>query len=96
MESNQTDRLTALLNEAQRAHGTYEATELNGVFDQEWPQWYAAYAVEHGLGEILGHDVTADAAGAFLTRAYAEYEQTDPKPEASWAEVLAPRMLNEL
>ncbi len=96
MESERTDRLIALLNESERVHGHYEKTELNGVFDQEWPQWYGAYAVDHGLAEILGHDVTADATGAFVARAYADYEQMDPKPDASWAEVLGPRMLSEL
>ena len=52
-----TDRiaaLEALLAETEAAHGAYETTELNGVYDQEWPRWYAAYAVEHGIGEIRG------------------------------------------
>ena len=59
-----TDRiaaLEALLAETEAAHGAYETTELNGVYDQEWPRWYAAYAVEHGIGEILvGHAVSSD------------------------------------
>ncbi len=96
MDSEQTGRLTALLNEAQQSHGRYEATELNGVFDEEWPQWYGAYAVEHGLAEILGHDVAADRVGTHLANAYAEFEAADPKPDESWAEYIARRWPGEL
>lgn len=91
MDQTQTERLTELLNEAQRAHGSYEATELKGVFDEAWPQWYGAYAVDHGLSDILGREVTADSAGDHLGRAYAEYESADPKPDATWAEYIAER-----
>ena len=46
------DAIEALLAEAEQAHGTYEATVLQGVYDQDWPRWYAGYAVEHGVAEI--------------------------------------------
>lgn len=26
---------------AAEAHGVHEATELGGVFDEQWPEWYA-------------------------------------------------------
>lgn len=96
MDSEQTGRLTALLLEAQQAHGRYEATELNGVFDEEWPRWYASHAVEHGLAEVLGRDAAADRVGEHLARAYAEYEQVDPKPDGTWAEYIANRWPDEL
>ena len=60
------DQIDALLVQAGEAHGRYEETELNGVYDQEWPRWYAAYAVEHGIGDVLGHPVTTDRLAAFL------------------------------
>jgi hypothetical protein len=85
----------ALLLQAQAAHGAYEATELNGVYDQQWPQWYAAYAVEHGLGSLLGHDVTADALAEFLASSYDDFERSDPKPSDSWAGYIARRMAAE-
>ena len=31
----------AALRLAAQAHGDYEATELRGVYDPEWPGWYA-------------------------------------------------------
>lgn len=89
MDQAQTTRLTELLNEAQRAHGTYEATELNGVFDEAWPQWYAEYMVDHGLADIVGRYVTAEQAADHLASAYAEYDRTDPKPDTTWAEYVA-------
>lgn len=96
MDHVQTSRLTDLLNEAQRAHGEYEATELNGVFDEGWPQWYGAYIVDHGLSETVGQNVTAEQAAAHLASAYAEYERADPKPVATWAEYIARGWPDEL
>lgn len=96
MEADRHAQLTALLNDTESAHGRYEATELEGVYDEAWPAWYGRYAVEHGLGEIIGHPVTAEEAGAFLERTYAEYGDADPKPDEPWAEYLARRMLEDL
>lgn len=67
----------ALLSETEAAHGAYESAELGGVYDQDWPAWYAAYAVDHGLGDVIGRDVTANDLAALLTRAYADFETTD-------------------
>ena len=94
-----TDRiaaLEALLSETEAAHGTYESTELNGVYDQEWPRWYASYAVEHGIGEIVGHAVSSDELAQFLTRAWAELQQTDPQPSDAWTVSIARRMAEDL
>jgi hypothetical protein len=32
-----------VLVKAATAHGVHEAEELGGVFDEEWPAWYAAH-----------------------------------------------------
>ena len=45
-----TEAIDALLVRAAAAHGEFEETELQGVYDQAWPRWYATYAVEHGIG----------------------------------------------
>lgn len=34
------------LKQAADAHGVHEKTELNGVYDEQWPEWYAAHMVE--------------------------------------------------
>ncbi len=49
-----------LLGEAGAAHGAYEERELNGVYDRIWPAWYAAYLVEHGIGDLLGAAITTE------------------------------------
>ena len=35
-----------LLRQAAAAHGAYEADELGGVYDERWPEWYAAHMSE--------------------------------------------------
>lgn len=42
-----------LLNETAAAHGEYEKTELNGVFDEQWPEWYATYFTDRLHAEGL-------------------------------------------
>ena len=96
MEGDRIQAITALLGEAEEAHGAYETTELNGVYDEEWPRWYAEYAVEHGIGERLGHDVPADRLAEFLASGFAEYRQADPTPTEPWAAYTARRIATEL
>lgn len=96
MASDRIEAINALLVEAEQAHGVYERTELNGAYDQEWPRWYAAYAVEHGMGALVDHDVTTEQLAAFLTSSYADLEQADPKPAEPWAAYTARRIATEL
>jgi len=84
--------ITALLAETSAAHGVYEATVLNGVYHKEWADWYAAYAVDHGIGDLIGHAVTTDALAGFLVATNVELEQADPKPAEPWAAYTAGRI----
>ena len=90
------DRIEALLVEAEQAHGVYEAAELNGVYDEDWPRWYAAYAVEHGISGMAGRDITTDQLAAVLASSFAEFQQTDPTPAEPWAAYAARRIAAEL
>ena len=38
---------------AEAAHGKYEARELGGQRDANWPEWYAAYMVAEQAGTEL-------------------------------------------
>lgn len=38
-----TEIILDLLVQASTAHGVHEAEVLGGVFDADWPQWYAEY-----------------------------------------------------
>jgi hypothetical protein len=93
---DQLEAVTALLDEAEAAHGVYETTELHGVYDQDWARWYAAHAVDHGLGRILGHAVATDRLAEVLAAAFADYQRADPTPGATWAGVIARRIVAEL
>lgn len=96
MAADRTESISALLAETEAAHGTFEATELKGVYDQDWPRWYASYAVEHGIGERLGHDINTDKLAGFLAKRYAEFDQADPKPSEPWTAYMARRIVEEL
>ena len=96
MATDRSEAVTALLVETMEAHGAFEATELNGVYDQDWPRWYAAYAVDHGIGALVGRVVTADEVAAFLVGSNAEFERADPKPEEPWATYTGRRIAAEL
>lgn len=75
MATHDLGSITALLDRAGQAHSQYEQAELNGVYDQAWAAWYAAYVVEHGLGALLGHAVTAGQVAAFFARSFAQYQR---------------------
>jgi hypothetical protein len=93
MTADRTDAVRALLEETEAAHGRYEASELDGVYDADWPRWYAAYAVEHGLGGLLEREVDAAEVTETLATGFAEYDVTDPKPEGTWADHVARRLV---
>ena len=93
-----TDRiaaLEALLAETEAAHGVYESTDLNGVYDQDWPRWYAGYAVEHGIGTLLGRAVDADELAQLLATSWDEFQRADPRPNDSWRTSTARRLASE-
>lgn len=84
-----------LLRATEAAHAVYERDELAGVYDQAWPAWYAAYAVDHGLGRILGRDVAAEELATFLTSAWDAATQSDSKPAEPWSTWMARRIATE-
>jgi hypothetical protein len=96
MEPDRPAAIAALLRQAELEHAEHEAKDLGGVYDQDWPQWYATYAVEHGLDGILGHEVPVDRLTTFLADGYAEFASADPRPTEPWAEYTAARISAEL
>jgi hypothetical protein len=93
---DRTEAVRALLAETEAAHGVFETTELNGVYDQAWPAWYAAYAVEHGIGAHVGHPVTADELAPFLASSFVDIKRIEPAPSEGWAAYTARRIAAEL
>lgn len=52
--------LLDLLKQAAAAHGVHEQEELGGVYDEAWPEWYAAHMAralaEQGYRIVPGTD----------------------------------------
>jgi hypothetical protein len=83
--------VAALLAQAGAAHGAYEERDLGGVYDQNWPDWYAAYLVEHGLGRLLSRPVAVQRLSGFLKRCDEEYKRESPAE--SWPDYYARRLI---
>ncbi len=96
MTPDRVEAIIELLGQAEQAHGAYERAELGGVYDEAWPRWYATYAVDNGIGAMVGHEVSTDDLAGFLTSSNAELQATEPKPTEPWAEYTARRIAAEL
>jgi hypothetical protein len=81
--------VAALLREAEAAHGEYETSVLGGVFDQDWPRWYAAWLLDHGLADHLtgAGRGDVDRLAERLAQLAADYERE--KPTDPWPDVYA-------
>ena len=58
MAQSTVDTLTVALKGAAAAHGIYETEVLGGVYDTEWPQWYAEHMAQ--TLAAAGHRLSAD------------------------------------
>ena len=96
MNDDRARAVEQLLVETEAAHAVYEKSELSGVYDEQWPAWYAHYAVDHGLGETLGEPVEAGDVAAYFSRAWDEYRALDPKPAEGWSTWTSKRIATEL
>ena len=95
MNDDRVAAVEALLKDAEAAHAVYERDDLGGVYDEAWAAWYAQYAVEHGLGAVLGRAVSADEVGEFFTRTWDEVRQSGSKPAEPWSAWMARRIVAE-
>ena len=43
--------LRELLTRTAEAHGRFESEQLGGVYDEAWPQWYAAFMTQQLAAE---------------------------------------------
>jgi len=91
MSGNQQREIAERLSQASAAHNEYEQRELGGVYDQLWSNWYAAYLVEHGLGELLGEVLTAEKLAGLLAQFDIDY-RAQSRPEA-WPDYYAAQLL---
>ena len=90
MTGDRVEEIAALLVQAGQAHQKFEQSELKGVYDQDWPRWYAGYLVEQGISALIGHAVTVDQLAQFFISNYAEFQKAGSGE--SWANFTARKM----
>ncbi|CAN5506725.1 hypothetical protein BH20CHL7_BH20CHL7_13340 [soil metagenome] len=95
MTADRIGALEALLAQAGAAHTVFEREELDGVYDEAWPQWYAAYAIDHGIGDLLTRSVTVEELARFFVSTWDEAQRRDPRPSESWPTWMAQRIAAE-
>jgi hypothetical protein len=86
--------VAALLSQAGSAHGVYEENELNGVYDQNGPDWYAAYLVEHGLDELLGASLSVERLSGLLKQYDQDYKRE--RPGVGWTQFYAEHLIGQM
>jgi len=70
------------LERAAAAHGVHEAEELGGVYDDEWPSWYAAHMAQ----ALAGHGLDAEVLKTTLEQAAAAHGQHEAETGAKDAD----------
>jgi hypothetical protein len=85
------DALVDLLYRTSSAHGAYETTALNGVYDESWAIWYADWAIRNGLNSLLGTKFTAADLGLALTDLNEEHKKATTAED--WAQFTARRLV---
>jgi hypothetical protein len=88
------DEIRHMLAQTMDAHHQFEETELNGVYDAEWPAWYASYLLDRGLNDELKKPVTLPQLTRFLSESNRRYEQLDK--EEAWADFTAVDLIARL
>jgi hypothetical protein len=62
-----------------------------GVYDQDWPAWYAEYLVAHRIGGLLGQAITTEQL-ARLLKQYDEDYRAQQRQEG-WPDYYAAQLL---
>ena len=91
MQEQAQQQIAALLSETGAAHGVYEEGELNGVYDQNWPAWYAAYLVAHGLSNLVGVALAVEQISQLLKQYDQDYQHEQPRE--GWPAYYARRLV---
>ena len=85
------NQIILLLHRTGNAHGQYETTVLNGVYDVNWAPWYADWAIQNGLNELLGTRFDAGSLGRLLHDINEDHRREGYG--LSWAEYTARRLV---
>jgi hypothetical protein len=85
-------QLIDLLERSTTEHKEYERSALNGVYDQEWDLWYAAWLVEHGINDLLNADIRSADLATLLRDINDQHQQTDKQD--TWAAYTARHLVD--
>jgi hypothetical protein len=91
MRDETTTALRDLLRQAGAAHGEYESTVLNGVYDEAWPTWYADWLLAHGFNDLVQRSYTLAELAALLRDLNQQHRASGSTQD--WADFYAERML---
>ena len=83
-------QISSLLFQAGTAHSIYEQAALQGAHDQDWPDWYAAYLLEHGLADLISNAATVEQLRRLLADCDQEYREINPGLD--WPDYYAQRI----
>ncbi len=86
-------RVEYLLIQAEQAHGQYERTILNGVYDQNWAIWYANYTIDQGMEKVLNRSFSGEQLSQFLSQSYEQYKAE--QSQKTWAAYTAQKLVEE-
>lgn len=86
-------QVESLFIQAEQAHGQYEQTILNGIYDQDWASWYATYTIEQGLEKVLNRPVAEERLSQFLSQSYEQYKAE--QAQKTWAAFTAQKLVEE-
>ena len=84
-------KISALLRQTGTAHGRYETSVLHGVYDVDWAPWYADWAIQHGLNDLLESTFGADDLGKILFTINEEHGRDSHG--LAWPEFYAQRLV---
>jgi hypothetical protein len=82
--------LRDLLRQAGAAHGEYETTVLNGVYDEAWPTWYAEWLLTHGFNELVHGSHSGSELAVLLSDLNQQYRASGSTQH--WADFYAERI----
>ena len=68
-----------------------ERHEGKGGHPMRWPDWYAAYLLQHGIGDLLNASITVESLSRLLKQYDQDYKRE--RPSVGWPDFYAQRLL---
>jgi hypothetical protein len=84
-------QITRLLERAHEQHAEYEASALNGQYDEQWPDWYAAWLIGQGINDFLNIDLQTPELTTLLIDITEQHKQSGD--ESSWYAYTAAQLI---